>query len=210
MLKFTAVAIATAFVSWTIHKIQSGPITPRRIMGPVCAAVTAYLAVYGWTQGGWKQGLEMGFAGFIGGTVLSILMGTTAMLLGRFFWRVYPVFSNSTDLLLPDLDHDEKLLHSSDATFLDGGRNLGGQLTLTSRRLVLRPFSWHIDVPLLEIPLAEITSTAACPTLFSIPTGLLVVLATGEEYRFVVLGRDEWLSDIQSQCATIKSPAVNS
>jgi hypothetical protein len=84
-----------------------------------------------------------------------------------------------------------------------GIETVGGSLALTNRRLVFEPHALNVQTQVLEVPLASVASLALAWTkflnLFPIfPNSLSVVLVDGTEHRFVVVGREEWMAEIEA------------
>jgi hypothetical protein len=95
------------------------------------------------------------------------------------------------------LNADETILKDGPANLQRGAETVGGKVYLTSRRLVFEAHKFNLQRGATEIPLGDISSVARCWTKFLnlipvLPNSLAVTTTQGEEYRFVLFGRDAW------------------
>ncbi len=77
----------------------------------------------------------------------------------------------------------------------------GGKLFLTNQRLVFEPHALNIRRGAVIIPLSSVAGARKCWTRLlnlipMVPNGLAVSSTEGKKYRFVVWGRQEWVSAI--------------
>ena len=99
--------------------------------------------------------------------------------------------------LLPD----ETIIKEGLANMRRGILWVGGKLFLTDQRLVFEPHAFNIRRGATIIPLSSVTGVRKCWTKFLnlipvAPNGIAVSSKEGNKYRFVVWGRQEWVSTI--------------
>jgi GRAM domain len=95
------------------------------------------------------------------------------------------------------LNADEIILKDGPANLQRGAETVGGKVYLTSRWLVFEAHKFNLQRGATEIPLSDILSIAKCWTKFLnlipvLPNSLAVTTNQGQEYRFVLFGRDAW------------------
>jgi hypothetical protein len=100
-----------------------------------------------------------------------------------------------------ELAEEEKILKQGMANLQRGSVPFGGKLYLTNRRLVFEP---HVANPRCDtavIPIEEVSTVEKCWTkvlkfIPLTPNTVIVRTSAGEEYRFVLFGREVWASAI--------------
>lgn len=97
----------------------------------------------------------------------------------------------------------ETVLKSGAANLQRGIETVGGRLHLTSRRLVFESHVFNVQRGVTSIPVGEISSVTKCWTKFLnliplAPNSLAVRTNRGQEYRFVLFGRESWITAIKS------------
>lgn len=102
------------------------------------------------------------------------------------------------------LSVDESIVKEGKANLQRGFETVGGQLYLSNQRLIFEAHSFNIQTGSSVISLKNVTDVVTCWTKFLnlfplMPNSIKVITKAGEEYRFVVFGRDEWLRSIKSQ-----------
>lgn len=102
--------------------------------------------------------------------------------------------------LLPD----ETIIKEGLANMRRGILWVGGKLCLTDQRLVFEPHAFNIRRSATIIPLSSLAGVRKCWTRLLnlipvVPNGMAVSLKEGKKYRFVVWGRQEWVSAIAAR-----------
>jgi hypothetical protein len=95
----------------------------------------------------------------------------------------------------------ETILREEPANLQRGWETVGGQLTLTSQRLVFESHGFNVQTGATEIELSSLRSAAPCWTkLFGlvplIPNSIALRTADNKEYRFALFDRAGWIADI--------------
>lgn len=88
-----------------------------------------------------------------------------------------------------DLGQGETVLLEKAANIRKAVEYAGGKMTLTNRRLVVRPHALNINSDTVDIPLVNIASVEPFNVLGLVPTGLKINLKDGSDQRLVVWGR---------------------
>lgn len=96
----------------------------------------------------------------------------------------------------PILFEGEKTVKEGVANHLIKGEAVGGWLYLTDRRLIFRSHKLNFNNHEMQIPLNQIDKVVVSTTLGIFPTAIKIILANGQEYRFVVENRKEWCFQI--------------
>ena len=99
----------------------------------------------------------------------------------------------------------EQVLAEKAANLFRGIEAVGGRMTVTNQRIFFEPHMLNIQTIPAEIPLAHVAEVGKRNTLGIIPNGLSIITKGGEEYRFVVWGRERLIDLIQSQLGTSSS-----
>jgi hypothetical protein len=99
------------------------------------------------------------------------------------------------------LRRDEDVIRDGMASIQRGIETVGGNLYLTTHRLVFESHALNIQTGNTIVPLGDIEDVQTCWTkflgLFPIfPNGLLVSTEKGKSFRFVLFGRTEWMNAI--------------
>ncbi len=98
-----------------------------------------------------------------------------------------------------NLKEGEKLRLEKSANLMGRKAAIGGELLVTSSRVIFEPGSLDMDTGIISIPLENIMETSLVKILGFIPNGIELKLKTGEKYRFAVWNRKEILSLIENQ-----------
>ncbi|MFT4679092.1 MAG: hypothetical protein ACI84C_001964 [Flavobacteriales bacterium] len=95
-----------------------------------------------------------------------------------------------------DLNKDETLVHEEGGSYFKDFVAIGGQITLTTQRILFSSNRKDSACPTMEIPLSEIDKVDYFKTLNVIPNGLMLMLTNGSIDSFVVDDRVEWKNRI--------------
>ncbi|AZR23991.1 hypothetical protein [Xanthomonas vasicola] len=98
---------------------------------------------------------------------------------------------------------DRDVLRQAPANLQRGMEAVGGRLILTADALLFQPHAFNVQTQSLSVPLQQIVAMQPCWTrLFGLlpvaPTSLAVRLGDGNEYRFAIGKRTQWMADIAS------------
>ncbi|PKV14326.1 hypothetical protein CVO74_01930 [Xanthomonas prunicola] len=98
---------------------------------------------------------------------------------------------------------DRDVLRQAPANLQRGMEAVGGRLILTTDALLFQPHAFNVQTQSLSVPFRQIVAVQPCWTrLFGLlpiaPTSLAVRLSDGNEHRFVIGKRDQWMADIAS------------
>ena len=96
-----------------------------------------------------------------------------------------------------ELNTNEALIKKGAANLQKGIETVGGYLYLTNQRLIFEAHAINFQSGNTIIDLSNIDSTAKVWTKFLnliplIPNSLAINSKTGEEYKFVLFGRNAW------------------
>ena len=94
--------------------------------------------------------------------------------------------------------NDDVPIKDGAANHFKGMESVGGRLYLTNRRLIFRSHSLNIQTHEESYRLDDIVAIVRRNTLGIVPNGIAVRLVDGREERFVVNGRGDWISKIES------------
>ena len=102
-----------------------------------------------------------------------------------------------------ELRHGEKLVKDGAANLQKGIETVGVKLYLTNQRLVFESHNFNVQSGVTKLDLSNIQSSEKCWTKFLgflplFPNSLAVYTKQGQEYRFVLFGRDAWAATIKS------------
>ena len=75
---------------------------------------------------------------------------------------------------------------------------VGGRLKITSRRLLFEPHAINVQTNPEEILLGDVVEVGKRNTPWIVPNGMFVRTRAGQEFKFVVWGRNELIRLIQS------------
>jgi len=89
------------------------------------------------------------------------------------------------------LKANELVVKAGDTTYLANSEKVDGKLILTNQRIYFKASNGHADEYNLEILPAEILEVIFFNTKRILPTGLNVVMKTGEERKFSLKKRNE-------------------
>ncbi len=95
------------------------------------------------------------------------------------------------------------VLRQAPANLQRGIEAVGGRLILTANALLFQPHALNVQTRSLTVPLSQIVSLQPRWTrLFGLlpvaPTSLAVQVDNGDEHRFVIGKRDQWIDAIAS------------
>ena len=94
------------------------------------------------------------------------------------------------------LFEDEALIKEGGANHFKNMEGVGGWIYLTDKRILFKSHSVNIQRHELSIPLHKISEAKACMTFIVIPNGLKIQTTDGNEEKFVVEGRRDWVKNI--------------
>lgn len=102
-----------------------------------------------------------------------------------------------------ELKQNERIIKYGASNLQKGLETVGGKLLLTNQRLVFEANKINFQGGSTEIKLSDIQFSEKCWTKFLdfiplIPNSLAVYTSAGEEYRFVLFGRDAWAAAIDA------------
>lgn len=100
-----------------------------------------------------------------------------------------------------ELNPTESLKAEARANLQRGPEAVGGHLYLTDLRLIFEPHAVNLQRPAVIIELSDIASVEPAWTKLLnlipvLPNALKVSSTTGEEHRFLVSDRRQWVTDI--------------
>lgn len=102
------------------------------------------------------------------------------------------------------LEKDETILRKSLASLNVDGNALNGAMYLTNERIVFVGYLLDITNKYLEeVPLPHVGKIEPATSLWIIPNAIELETIQGRSMKFVVKGRNEWLSDIEKQLKNI-------
>lgn len=98
------------------------------------------------------------------------------------------------------LEEQEQIIKKDHANLYCDGQAFAGAFYLTSERLVFVGYLLDIhDKYIEDVPLAHITDVMPGKTFYFIPNVLKVSTIRDRKLKFIVNGRDQWLSAISEQ-----------
>jgi hypothetical protein len=92
----------------------------------------------------------------------------------------------------------EEILADVAANLFRGIEAVGGRLKITNRRILFEPHFFNVQKMPVEIRLDDISAVGKRDTYFLVPNGMLIRTKAGEEYKFVLWGREKIISIIES------------
>jgi hypothetical protein len=100
-----------------------------------------------------------------------------------------------------ELNQNEQIVKKGGVNLQKGLETVGGHFYLTNQRLIFEAHAMNIQGGNTLIDLSDVDSTEKCWTKFLkviplMPNSLAVHTKSGEEYRFVLFGRDAWQEKI--------------
>ncbi len=96
------------------------------------------------------------------------------------------------------LQSDEKVMKSGFANHFKGIESVGGKLVLTNKRLYFKSHKLNFQNHELSLELKDIKEHVKVNTLSIVPNGLKIILKSGEEERFVLNRRNDWIKFLNS------------
>ena len=108
-----------------------------------------------------------------------------------------------------DLGDGEHVIRQIGASLQRGLEAVGGQLFLTTRRLIFEAHRFNVQTGRTVIPLRDVEGAWKCWTkLFGLipilPNSLAVATVRGKTYRFVMFDRDAWIRLIRETKQDLK------
>ena len=108
-----------------------------------------------------------------------------------------------------DLGDGERLVRQTGASLKRGIEAVGGQLFLTTRRLIFEAHRLNVQTGRTVIPLRDVedvwkTWTKLLWLIPILPNALAVATAQGKTYRFIMFGRDAWVRLIRETKQDLK------
>lgn len=102
-----------------------------------------------------------------------------------------------------ELRSNEQIIKQGTANLQKGLESVGGKLYLTNLRLVFEAHKINLQGCSAEINLSDVHSSEKCWTKFLgfiplIPNSLAVYTKTNQSYRFVLFGRESWITAIDA------------
>ncbi|MBT3864408.1 hypothetical protein HOE67_00865 [Candidatus Peregrinibacteria bacterium] len=97
------------------------------------------------------------------------------------------------------LKKGESIIKKGLANHFKGVEGVGGKLFLTTQRIFFKSHSLNIQKHEQSIPYSKIKSVGKRNTLFVIPNGMYIELLNGNKEKFVVFGRNKWISEIEQK-----------
>ncbi|MFK5924361.1 MAG: GRAM domain-containing protein [Verrucomicrobiota bacterium] len=132
-----------------------------------------------------RHGLISGvIAGVACGIFFGVSMGAFAKYQKKKFHVTRPLFE------------DEVLIKEGGANHFKNMEGVGGWIYLTDKRMLFKSHSVNIQNHELSISLDEIRAATECMTFGIIPNGLKIQTSDGNEEKFVVEGRRDWVKNI--------------
>lgn len=103
-----------------------------------------------------------------------------------------------------DLAQNEKVVKKGAANLQKGLETVGGKLHLTNKRLIFESHVVNIQSGVTEIELSNLERVQKSWTKFLglipvFPNSLSVYTKEGQEYQFVLFGRESWADSITSE-----------
>lgn len=95
------------------------------------------------------------------------------------------------------LQTGENIIKEGVANHFKGIESVGGRLFLTNQRIYFISHNLNIQNHELSIPLDQILEVGKRNTLGIVPNGMFINLKTGESEKFVIWGRNDWISKIR-------------
>ena len=130
-------------------------------------------------------GIKTGvLSGILSGIFFGVAMSAFSNYQKKKFQANQPVFEN------------EKLLHEGAANHFKGIEGVGGWFYLTDISILFKSHSANIQKHDLSIPLQQIAEVNAYQTFKIIPNGFEIKTINGENEKFVVKNRNDWISRI--------------
>jgi hypothetical protein len=147
--------------------------------------------------------------GLVFGLVIGVKSGVTAGLVagvvsGVLFGGAMALFASAQRTRLEARDatfEGEPVLHQGPANHWAGLEARGGWLVLTASRLAFRTHGFNVQNQVIRIPLGEVAQVEATRSLGVVPNGLRIIRRDGRDERFVVSGRDAWVSAVRESVA---------
>lgn len=95
------------------------------------------------------------------------------------------------------LNRDESIISKKSANLFRGFFAVGGFLYVTNQRLVFEPHALNFRGHPFELEISGVTQVKTRNTLGVIPNGVSITQKNGTEYKFVVWGRAELISQLK-------------
>lgn len=98
-----------------------------------------------------------------------------------------------------DLNQAEEVLADAAANLFRGIEAVGGRLKITSGRLLFQPHAINLQSQPEQILMGDIVEVGKRNTMWIVPNGMFVRTRAGQEFKFVVWGREKLIKLIQSR-----------
>ena len=103
-----------------------------------------------------------------------------------------------------ELEQGEQILKAGAANLQKKIETVGGKLYLTNHRLIFEAHKFNFQRGVTELQLSSIQYLRPCWTRFLgiipiLPNSLIVCKKSGEDFRFVLFGRQAWAAAIEEQ-----------
>ena len=101
-----------------------------------------------------------------------------------------------------ELRNSESLTKQGSANHWQGWQAVGGKLFLTDQRLVFRSHSFNVQRHEISIELEEVAFVKLRNNFLLVPNGMSIFLRNGQEERFVIWSRKDWITTIRQAKVT--------
>jgi hypothetical protein len=122
--------------------------------------------------------------------------------------RAWESVKHWTDAIVPQVyqpqNEAEELIDKFAANLMRGVEGVGGRMILTNQRILFETHEINLQTTPLAIPLSAIQSVVPSNIVGIVPTGITIRCSSGEEYRFVVWGRERIISKIEDARGRIR------
>jgi len=96
-----------------------------------------------------------------------------------------------------ELRNNETLIKQGAANHWQGWEAVGGRLFLTDQRLVFKSHSFNVQRHETSIELEEVAFVKPRNNFLLVPNGMSIFLRKGQEERFVIWSRKDWINKIR-------------
>ena len=96
-----------------------------------------------------------------------------------------------------ELRNNEGVIKQGSANHWQGWEAVGGRLFLTGQRLIFRSHTFNVQRHETSIELEEVAFVKSRNNFLLVPNGMSIFLRNGQEERFVIWGRRDWITKIR-------------
>jgi len=96
-----------------------------------------------------------------------------------------------------ELRNDETLIKQGSANHWQGWEAVGGNLFLTDQRLIFKSHRLNVQRHETSIELEEVAFVKSRNNFLLVPNGMSILLRNGQEERFVIWSRKDWITKIR-------------